>query len=383
MNELDAASIDALDDFELTDEVTEEVQENPDNKDNSDSQDPSDSPEDTVVEETPETEPNTPEDIDDFTTEVLKLKGISDPNKIKFQDESGAIIEKSWDDLSRTEQLNILTQEGNPETDLEEPEIELINSIRGSGLSVEEFINAIQQEAVAQAESMRVDPPKIYEIDSLEDDELFALDLLEKVGEENITDEELKEALEKAKENENLYQKQVDALRVQYKALEDENILKHQQEEAALAEQQYQNFSNDILNQIEGFNTVAGQEIELSIDDKNDLANFILTRDENGITDFGKAMNNPRTLTTVAFWALKGPEIMQELQAQIQEAYKRGFNEGKVTAPVVTPKKTTPLVIQPKTPKVSEPAQTPQTKPVNSIQDALAAFGDDESYLYN
>jgi hypothetical protein len=40
---------------------------------------------------------------DDLTTEVLRLKGIADPEKIKFEDETGAIVEKPWNSLSREE----------------------------------------------------------------------------------------------------------------------------------------------------------------------------------------------------------------------------------------------------------------------------------------
>ena len=45
---------------------------------------------------------------EDLTTEVLRLKGITDPGKIKFEDETGAIVERAWDSLSREEQINIL-----------------------------------------------------------------------------------------------------------------------------------------------------------------------------------------------------------------------------------------------------------------------------------
>ena len=44
-----------------------------------------------------------------------------------------------------------------------------------------------------------------YEVDNLTDDELFALDLIEKLGEENVTDEELQSAIEQAKANQDLF----------------------------------------------------------------------------------------------------------------------------------------------------------------------------------
>jgi hypothetical protein len=64
-------------------------------------------------------------------------------------------------------------------------------------------------------------PAPTYEVDNMSDDELFCIDLLDKIGSDNITDEELQQALESAKANESLYNKQVASLRVYYKDLEE------------------------------------------------------------------------------------------------------------------------------------------------------------------
>ena len=76
------------------------------------------------------------EDTSDLTTEVLKIIGINDPQKIKFVDDTGAIVERSWDSLDREEQLNILVQkEQEPEQGaLDDSEAELIKTIRESGM---------------------------------------------------------------------------------------------------------------------------------------------------------------------------------------------------------------------------------------------------------
>jgi hypothetical protein len=63
----------------------------------------------------------------DLTKELLTLQGISDMNKIKFEDESGAMVEKSWDSLSNNEKLMILSHQEDPDTSLDNAEIELIN----------------------------------------------------------------------------------------------------------------------------------------------------------------------------------------------------------------------------------------------------------------
>jgi len=79
-------------------------------------------------------------DETDLTTEILKIRGIIDPSKIKFEDESGAVIERDWNSLSREEQLNIIADSSDPERDLDDAEIELINTIRESKLSPKDYI---------------------------------------------------------------------------------------------------------------------------------------------------------------------------------------------------------------------------------------------------
>ena len=99
--------------------------------------------EDTTSQETPPEENNE----DDLTSEVLKLRGIDDPDKILFQDDSGAVVTRSWDSLSREEQINILgnvkEQQDQPNNELENDEINLINAIRNSGMSVQDYIQTI------------------------------------------------------------------------------------------------------------------------------------------------------------------------------------------------------------------------------------------------
>mgnify|MGYP003430496695 CR=1 FL=1 len=84
--------------------------------------------EDVSIEETNEPE-EIEETVDDFdlTKELLIRQGISDINKIKFEDESGAVVEKAWDTLSNDEKIMILSHQEDPETSLDDAEIELIN----------------------------------------------------------------------------------------------------------------------------------------------------------------------------------------------------------------------------------------------------------------
>ena len=297
-----------------------------------------------------------PNDEFDLTRELLTRQGISDMNKIKFEDESGAVIEKAWDSLSNDEKLMILSHQEDPDTSLDAAEIELINQIRDSGMTPDQYIQSLQ---------VSEPPTPTYEVDSMSDDELFCLDLLDKVGADNITDEELQQALENAKANENIYNKQVASLRVYYKGLEEKRQQELEAEKQAEAEHQFNIFADNIVDSIRNFNSLEDIPVELSNEDMEDLANYILTRDDSGYSEFGRLLNDPMQFAKAAFWTSRGPEILNEMQKQIKEAYLRGYNE--------THKKTP-------TNKVFTKSQTPVASKDNNKESQYAYF-DEDSYL--
>lgn len=289
----------------------------------------------------------------DITRELLSLQGISDMNKIKFEDESGAVVEKSWDSLTNNEKLMILSHQEDPDTRLDASEIELINQIRESGMSPDQFIQSLQKPEPAV---------QTYEVDNMSDDELFCLDLLDKVGSDNITDEELQQALDNAKANPTLYSKQVASLRVYYKDLEEQRLKQIELEKQEAAEQEFTTFSNNIIDTIRNFNAFEDTPVELSLEEMDDLANYILTRDASGYSEFGRLLNDPIQFTKAAFWMLKGSEILNEMQNQIKEAYLRGYNESHKPNKVFT-----------KTP-VSSISK-------NNNKESQFAYFDEDSYL--
>lgn len=281
-------------------------------------------PEKTGNQETDSTPPSEGDQEDDLTTEVLKLRGISNPDKIKFEDESGAVTERSWDSLTKEEQINILAdQREHQETnnELAEDEIDLINTIRNSGMSVQDYMQTITPQ-INQ-------PQDTNQFDAMSDEDLYAFDILNKVGNDNITDEELDAALEAAKANETLFKKTVDGLRQQYNRLQEEQKQNIANQQQAAAQQRYQAFANVVNNQIDNFNSFAGQPIQLSNQDKDNLSEFMLALDEDGSSALGKALQDPKLLTKAAFWLLNEQDLIAELQKQQQDAYTRGYNAGK------------------------------------------------------
>jgi len=67
----------------------------------------------------------------------------------------------------------------------------------------------------------------------MSDEDLYAFDILNKVGSDNITDEELDAAIEQAKSNDKLFKKTVEGLRADYLKREQEN------QERLINEQQF------------------------------------------------------------------------------------------------------------------------------------------------
>lgn len=257
---------------------------------------------------------------EDLTTEVLKLKGISNPEKIKFEDETGAIIERAWDSLSREEQINILIDQEVEQQDFNDSELQLINTIRESGMTPDEYIQSLLPET---------EPTKRYKVDDLSDDEVYALDLLHKVG-SDISDEEINQALELAKQNEGLFKKTVEGLRKEYIRLQEDEEAQIANEKAAREEAAYNRFADSIKGQIKELDSFAGQPLQLSDDDIEDLSSFMLEIDDQGLSAFGRAMNDPALFTKAAFWILNEDKIVEELNKQIQDNYRRGYEQAKL-----------------------------------------------------
>lgn len=257
---------------------------------------------------------------EDLTTEVLKLKGISNPEKIKFEDETGAIIERAWDSLTREEQINILIDQEQEQQEFDDSELQLINTIRESGMTPEEYLQSLVPE---------VEQIKRYKVDDLSDEEVYALDLLHKVG-QDISDEEINQAIELAKQNEGLFKKTVEGLRKEYIRLQENEEAQIANEKAAKEEEAYNKFATSIKSQIQGLDSFAGQPLQLSDDDIEDLSSFMLELDDQGLSAFGRAMNDPSLFTRAAFWILNEDKIVEELNQQIQDNYRRGYEQAKM-----------------------------------------------------
>lgn len=278
------------------------------------------------------------EEEGDVITALLKRQGIVDPDKIKFEGEDGEIEERSFQDLSYEEQLNILTgdsdQQEEDDDDLDDNEIDLINSVRQANMTPEEYLQLVKQEAVKEYLAQNGTTEHTYAIDDYTDDELFVYDMQVRMPE--LTEEELTQALDSAKANEVVFNKQINGLRAEYKKLENEQIQREQLIAQQQQQEEYNKYANAVWEGISNQSDIAGT-FELEDEDKQMLAQFILGQDQAGMSFLGKALNDPQTLIEMSWFALKGREAIdsineyykEEITKARQSGYKKGLEDGK------------------------------------------------------
>ena len=283
------------------------------------------------IQEPPVNEPPHQEEEGDFMSDFLRTRGIDDLNSINFEDDNGEVIQRSWNDLSNEEKINILNmpleEQHEDNNGLTDEEIALLSQIRQSNLSPSEYLQQIAGDTV------EVTPQ--YKIDDLSDDEVFLLDLESRVGE--LSDEEAAEALNTVKSNEDFFKKQVEGIRKEYKERED---LKTQQEEAQREQEQqeaFENYQAQVVDAINGFTSIGNFDLNFEDADKEELAEFMLSRDQAGKNYLFEALQDPETLTRAAWFILNGEEAFnnisdyfaQQIKLVSENQYKKGLEEGK------------------------------------------------------
>lgn len=275
------------------------------------------------------------EEEKDIVKELLKLQGIEDPSSINFENEDGSIEKLNWSDLTLEEQLNILNTKDSKPVENINPEfgddfLSLAQELRDNNMSVDDFVNYIKNQG-AQEYQTSLQPN--YEVDNISDDELFKIDLKNRIP--DITIEQLEGALEQAKTNEELYQKQVNGIRDEYKQFEDEQNAQNEAISAEEQQQRYNEFANTIAQSIDSLESINGIDVELEDEDKMELAHFILGQDAAGVSNLGKALNDPETLVKVAWFALKGADAIDsiteyfknEITKVRESSYQKGLED--------------------------------------------------------
>lgn len=245
---------------------------------------------------------------DSVISRFLQDKGIVD-NKIKIIDENGEEQEIDFFSLSSEEQLDILnTGKVSEPTHVNDQYegAELIQYLQENSLTLDQFLENYKNSILETAADNVTDR---YEIDAYDDEELYMLDLKNKF---DLTDEELIKELEKELQDSELFKKKADMLRLEYKTLEDQYKETQKQEFERQQQEQYDNFAQRMVDV--AIATPEFYGIELEDNDKNEVLSFLLDLDDNGISSFYKALNDPNKLYEAAWFLRYGKESFDMLR---------------------------------------------------------------------
>ena len=248
---------------------------------------------------------NEPEAHSDFITKYLNEYGIADPSKLQFEDEDGKIVEKNFNDLTDEEKLNVFKELADPGfTDYEK---QVVDYLRKNNATLDDVIQYYQQKAVEDYLNQNPDQVRhrTYSIDDYTDDELYLADLKNKYP--DFTDEELTSKLESAKLNEELFGKEVNAIRTSLKQQEDDEI-KHQEEIEA---QSYQELQNNLQAAMADFTEIlldpedkSQDAMSLQIEDADRVVmlRYLLEKDKDGKSQLVKDLEDPKALIELAYY---------------------------------------------------------------------------------
>lgn len=256
-------------------------------------------------------EPSNNSEDDDFLAQFFRERGIEDPSKLQFENEDGEIEDVDFNSLSNEDKLNILNSLSDP--GLSQHEIDVVNYLRQNGVTFNQVIDYFSKKAVDDYLAQNPDAvhQKIYTIDDYTDEELYLADLKSKYP--NFTDEELTSKLDTAKSNEDLFKKEVDALREEYKHEEDAQIEAQKQQE----QQAYNDLVGNLQNIVNNFNEVSldytdpeSDVLEIEDSDKQQILGYLLNQDSEGKSQLVRDLEDPTALIELAWLRTQGQDLI-------------------------------------------------------------------------
>lgn len=291
--------------WNIDDPITDPVQDDPIDPVITDPVDPGQS------DTTPPTDPGEGEGNVNPIYQFLQKRGIEDPSKIKFENDNGELEDYDFSSLTPEEQLSILEEVANP--GLSEHETEVVNYLRQNNTNFDQVIDYFAEKRLQEYLEQNPDQVRqqVYSIDDFSDEELYLADLKSKFT--SFTDEELTEKLSAAKLNEDLFKKEVDILRLAYKAEEDqERELEKQQED-----QYYEDLRNNLVEVASHFNEISldyndpeSDSLVIEDGDKRQILSYLLNQDADGRSQFVKDLDDPQVLIELAWYRTQGADVI-------------------------------------------------------------------------
>lgn len=242
------------------------------------------------------------------------------------------MTEVKFSELDRAEQINILNELSKP--NLTDHELQAVQYLRDNNATLNDVVQYFQQKAVEDyIASNQIE--KTYAIDDYSDEELFIADL--KLKYPDMDDAELEADLILAKSNEEIFKKKADAIRNNYKAIENEQMLEATRRE----EQNYQDFKASLSNALTEFDEIlldytdpSSDSLAIEDSEREAIFSYILNTDSNGVSQFAKDLNDPQVLVDLAWYRLYGKDAI----SGISQYWKGIVKESRKAAEPAKPK---------------------------------------------
>lgn len=261
-----------------------------------------DQPEDIFTEEDFNEPGNDQEPEEDFISKLLEAKGFKNKT-IQITDENGEVSDINFDDLTDQEKFDLLSDPGQDEgTTPSDDELKTLNFLRKNNMTLEDFAKWQREEGVQE---YLANQAPITEFDEYTDDEMIAYDFIQRFG-EDMTDEEIDAEIERLKADPDAYQKRVNLLRASYKSEAEAQSKLYEQEEQTRNQAAEEEFKTAYINAAGNINYIHGMDLDNN--DKQELLDFVLTKDAANRTGLSKALDNPESVLKMAWYLLHGEE---------------------------------------------------------------------------
>lgn len=238
----------------------------------------------------------------DYISRLLETRGFKNKT-IQITDENGETSDVNFDDLTDQEKFDLLSDA--PRDDSAMPtddELKVINFLRTNNMTLEDFAKWQREEGVQE---YLANQTPVTEFDKYSDDEIIAYDFIQRFGEE-MTDEEIDAEIDRLKADPDAYQKRVNLLRASYKSEAEAQSKLYEQEEQTKSRAAEEAFVNAYKSAANDINYIHGMDLDQN--DKQELLDFVLTKDAANRTGLSKALDNPESVLKMAWYLLHGEE---------------------------------------------------------------------------
>lgn len=269
----------------------------------------------------------------DYISRLLEARGFKD-KVIQITDENGETSNVNFDDLSDQEKFDLLNDHEDSVMPSDD-ELKTLNFLRTNNMTLEDFAKWQREQGVQE---YLANQTPITEFDEYTDDEMIAYDFIQRFG-EDMTDEEIDAEIDRLKADPDAYAKRVNLLRASYKSEAEAQSKLYEQEEQTRNQAAEEEFKTAYVNAAGNINYIHGMDLDNN--DRQELLDFVLTKDAANRTGLSKALDNPESVLKMAWYLLHGEEtydntvdyFKKEIAKRSKENTTRVINRARQTQP--------------------------------------------------